>query len=358
MLIIGRSGNLLARAAKSAGYEALVIDSYGDADTRRSALDFHYLYYNGARIDARQLLAALADFATRYGPVPLCWTSGWEASGHILFALAKNYPIKGSAPQSLLRLANPRWFNPLHENVFGEVGFSSPSLPGLIKGRTRSGGHSVKWSAGEQFLAADEFFHAFESGRSVSVVCVATGRNDAVIIGWNEHYSLQPSETFPFRYSGATKIEQPIDQELLKKTLGQIANLLGLRGIFGCDLVLTGDSTFTIVDVNPRPTSTAPLHLPLTKIIEMQFNPAQTLAELSKIGFERGAAHAVVYADVPIMVPKKINWPAWVSDIPSRTGLHCNGEPVCSIWAQTPKIKDAKKLLSNRLEELLAMLND
>ena len=350
---------MLARAAHDAGFEPLVIDEYGDLDTRRAAIDFRYLRYAGSRIDERALYAALDDFAKSYGPATLCWTSGWEASAYILCALQSRYRIVGSEPRALLRLADPGWYSPFGEKYFASTFYSRPSKRCLVKDRMRAGGHAVNWRTNQRFLRAGAFFQPYLSGKSLSVVCLASAEG-VEIVGWNEHFEMQPNAAFPFRYSAAVKINPPISDKLLRALLTQVANKLGISGAFGCDVILHEDDQFTLVDVNPRPTATAPLHLALKDVLNYHIAPARLASDVSTRiqHHQQGAGHAVVYADVPINLPKKLNWPAWVSDIPNRTGLFANGEPLCSIWVETPQLNNAKQLLKRRLGELEALIKE
>ena len=347
---------MLAKAAQQAGYAPLVIDAYGDSDTRRAAHEYRRLCYSGAGIDWLALRSDLSELERRYGRVPICWGSGWEHSGHLLAALSYRYPIIGSSPEALLALANPNWPQSIDAHSFVAAAFEfPPSNQGhLIKDRMRAGGHSVRFSTDDKFLPARCFAQQYLVGASLSVVCLATGKR-LEFIGWNEHFLLQKNPMFPFRHSAAIGIPAPCKDDLLFNAIAIAAKKLRLRGLFGVDLILSKDGEPRIVDLNPRPTATVPLHLALAGAFKLHVEPQTQLNSRCRPTLARRRGIAVVYADIPITLPKKLNWPPWVSDVPYQHCAFRNGEPVCTIQAEADTVNEVKRILEARLDELLAM---
>ena len=355
ILIIGRSVSLLAKAARSAGFEPLVLDAYGDCDTLEVAAEYRPLRFSGASIDATSLYTELARLDDTYGRTPLYWGAGWEAAGHLLQALAYRYPLLGSAPQALLSLAQPSWGASSGAASFIGGVFSSVVPPGttLIKDRMRAGGHAVRFAGAEKFLAARQFRQPYLAGISASVLCAAHA-NGVEILGFSEHFALQPSKRHPFRHSAAIATPPLPGIDELRRTLTPLAQRLNLHGLFGVDFLRRENGALTIVDINPRPTATAPLHLDLTDVFRLHVKPSLSRG-LKQRRSLKIKADAVVYADTPIEVPKRLNWPTWVSDIPSESGVFSDGQPLCSIYAAADTTDEAKQLLNARLDELLAL---
>ena len=356
-MIIGRSVSLLAKAARAAGFRPLVVDAFGDRDTCEAAEAYRKLHYRDAVIDYDRLKADLNALSQRYGDLPLCWGSGWEASGHLLSALETEYPIVGSSPLALLAIANPFYCDALPDAYLTPVdaGFPPSTAACLVKDRMRAGGHAVARDAKQKFLSGKKFRQHFLSGVSLSAVCLATTRG-VEILGWNEHFSLQTSALFPFRHSGAVAVEAPIIDSSLLQGLSVAIERLRLRGLFGVDFVLAASGQLKIIEINPRPTSTAALHLPLGTLFKLHLWPEQFAEAAIRNDSQPSRASAVIYADDPILVPKKLNWPTWVSDVPAESRVFKHGEPLCTIQAEAADKDAVLKQISRRQNELLAIL--
>ena len=356
VLIIGRSVSMLAKAAREAGFKPLVIDAYGDVDTRLAAEAFCRLHYRGMMIDIGRLHADLISLERLYGSAPICWGSGWEASGHLLCALACRYSLLGSSPLALLALARPGWYESQGEGNFAkhDFGLTPTGRQYLVKDRRRAGGHGVGFGSGERFLSAARFRQQFIKGKSISMTCLA-GPDGVAVIGWSDHVELQTSPRFLFRHSAVISRMPPPVSESLSHAIERAAKDLRLFGLFGVDFILRNDESLTIVEINPRPTASVPLHLEMGVAFRLHVDPS-LWTKVSPVAFPRrlrGAA--VVYADIPIRLPKKLNWPTWASDVPSESRVYANGEPLCSIRAEAGSGEAVKRLLNDRLEELLAM---
>ena len=159
VLIIGRSVSMLAKAASEAGFKPLVIDAYGDVDTRLAAEAFRRLRYQGMMIDIAQLHSDLVSIEHLYGSVPVCWGSGWEASGHLLCALACRYSLLGSSPLALLKLARPGWYEALGKGNFvnNDFGLTPTGRRYLVKDRRRAAAMVSVSGAASAFCPPDGF---------------------------------------------------------------------------------------------------------------------------------------------------------------------------------------------------------
>jgi uncharacterized protein len=367
-VIIANSAGLLARAAVAGNYHPLVIDAYGDQDTLASALDYRRLHYIDNKIEAASLFATLQDFDDLYGPLPILWGSGWEASAHILAALSATREVLGSPFRALSALANPTWYSRSPpgqclrrfrttrkpqpaSTLFAPALFESDTQRDmLVKARARAGGHAVCTVAGERFLSSRQFFQVRLAGRSISALCVADGKTCS-ILGWSEHVQLQRNTQWPFRYSGAVTMSALPDERGLREELRVTAKKLGLVGLFGCDFIENRNGDLSLVDLNPRPPATTPLHLAQADIINVHLHPNHEV-----FAHQQAAATAVVYADIPIRITKKIDWPSWTSDIPNEERTYCSGEPLCTLWVSAVDTRSAEALLRVRLSKLMAWL--
>ncbi|MEM7465789.1 MAG: ATP-grasp domain-containing protein [Pseudomonadota bacterium] len=357
VIVAGRVARMMAAAARAAGYMPLVIDSFGDVDTLKIAADHKTLRYVGEQIDFLHFEQQLAHFASHHAEaLPLCWTSGWEASAHVLCALATRWPILGSHPRALFRLADPKFARDMPQQEFLPNGDAVQTAASLIKTRAASGGHHVRYRKDEIFLSAAEFFQPYVHGVSLSNVCFAN-ETAVHVLGWNQHVALQESPAAPFRQSGAVAIEAPEVSPKLRPFLQVLAKNLGLAGVFGCDFIQLEDGGLKLVDVNPRPTASAPLHVPLEKLFTLHANPRVFGAPEIDRGDVLFTGTAVIYAEVPIVIPKTLHWPSWVSDIPRCDEAIQAGQPICTIWADQWPAAAAKEQLRERQYKLLALVS-
>ena len=186
------------------------------------------------------------------------------------------------------------------------------------------------------------------------MTCLA-GPDGVAVIGWSDHVELQASPRFPFRHSAIIARTPLTVSESLSRAIERAAKGLRLFGLFGVDCILRNDESLTVVEINPRPTASVPLHLELGAAFRLHVDPS-LWRNVSPPAFpRRSRGAAVVYADIPIRLPKKLNWPTWASDVPSESRVYANGEPLCSIRAEAGSEEAVKRQLNDRLEELLAM---
>lgn len=300
----------------------------------------------------------------------MLWGGGWEASGHILCAVGAKRQVLGSKPRALLRLGNPDWHKHLYPEqtqtgVYGalsseqtaESGYSESAVFAsnrvdklLIKSRFRSGGHAVRQAEDERFLPSSEYFQALLHGRSISALCVADGQH-VKIIGWSEHFKLQHNSYWKYRHSAAVSIAPVKISPGLTLYLRRAMKYLGLFGIFGCDFIQTEDEQLKLVDLNPRVTATAPLHIAEDDLIRLHLSPNVNIS--NRIS---AAASAIVYADVPIRIAKTIDWPLWASDLPAQARVYHSAEPLCTIHSRAENTEAAKTLLIERFNKLMVRL--
>ena len=106
VLICALSGRALAQAARAAGFAPIVLDAFGDLDTRDAAerwlrvpVDRRWIFRR------RPLLAAAARLAP--APIPLIWGSGFERATALLAELAAGRPIWGNLPAVVRAVKDP-----------------------------------------------------------------------------------------------------------------------------------------------------------------------------------------------------------------------------------------------------------
>lgn len=357
LLVVSHAAGLLARAARSGGYEPIVIDAFGDRDTIAAGLAYRELPVIGGAIDGSALCRLIKELSVEFGRNPIVWASGFEGAGHILSAIAARHPLVGSSPRALLALAQPSWPSRATTDSNDLTLFTAPAylkpddIVALIKPRAAAGGMQIRYAKDERFLASAAYYQAYYHGRSVSCLGVS-GRDGVEIVGWSEHFAIQASAEFPFRQSAAVAMLRSHPQtEQVQTILAKIAAKFGVFGLFGCDFIELENGELRLVDLNPRITASAPLHIPLEEIISCHLNGKPPRSRTAKV-----CATAVLYADSPISVSKGLDWPTWVSDIPNTDRIYKGGEPLVSIGGEGDDADEAKSILRRRKDKLIANL--
>ena len=124
VLIAALSGRALAAAARRAGYVPLVVDAFGDQDTRAQAGAVQCLEDAALRGFRRRKLLDALQALEREGVRPamgLVLGSGFEAAPELVEALAKHYPLLGNGAETIARSKNPAAFFPLLQYFFSQL---------------------------------------------------------------------------------------------------------------------------------------------------------------------------------------------------------------------------------------------
>ena len=135
----------------------------------------------------------------------------------------------------------------------------------------------------------------------------------------------EPDSFVPF----AAYFTAPPPPELASAAL-RLSQALNLRGVFGVDFIVDGDS-WAVLEVNPRPT-----------------------AALSLLGAARPQALRILYAPADLVIPEPFDWPDFTADIPAPFSRIPAAAPIASIAAPDPESAKARAAaLLRRLENRL-----
>jgi len=355
VLIVARSGRMLAHAAAKAGYYPQVIDLFGDTDTFSAAGAVHVVdALPGLRFDPDAVMASVCAISAEHGDMPLVWGAGLEQQPNLLYVLERHLEVAGCSSETLFRIVDPYAF----DRALDTLGIPHPPVrskhPGngsrwLVKTMGGCGGAHVHDTHSAVRHGQREYLQSFVDGTSMSVVFIAD-REGVQILGFVEHLSLQADPGSPFRYGGA--VVSPQVSAAVRERIGDYARRLGayfqLKGLCGADFVLGADGEAAIVELNPRPTATFGLLTSPRQTFVAHMSACLHGRRLySRISSGAGA-HAVVYAHSPTLVTDDIQWPSWVADRP-RAGTYFNvGDPFCSISAVANTPAAARRLLEKR----------
>ncbi|MBI2798887.1 MAG: ATP-grasp domain-containing protein [Gammaproteobacteria bacterium] len=357
VLILAHAGRQLAAAARAASFRPLVIDRFGDRDTRDIAHEFRSLPCDGrGAIDGAAVVALVAQLRATYGAVPLVWGGGLEGSHPLLAKLEASGPVLGTALVGVRELVDPSQTTDALAALaipYPALAFSPQMTPGWLRKRRggSGGGHVQEHQPGET-LGADEYLQRVIAGtvHSLTFMAAAEGCRG---LSFNRHLDIQLDPAARYRYGGACAVTD-LPRAVTDACLGYahaLTTRFGLRGLCGFDFVLAADATVVLIDINPRPTAT----------FDLGVTPGSAFA--AHMATCRGGAvplipqtacrgHVVYYASDAIQIPNWLDWPPWVADRPRPGTQVAKGDPLCTLAAAG---RDADEVAA-RLRERVARL--
>ena len=355
VLIAALSGRALAQSARRAGFEALVVDCFGDSDTLAAAAAHTRLpgaLQNGFRY--RSLLAALdslAAGATR-APIGLVLGTGFEDNPGLIARLSAHFRILGCSAETVRRTKDPEGF----ATLLADLGLRHPetslrrpiSAEGwLVKRQGGSGGVHVRPLNAGDTGRPHTYFQRLIDGVTISAA-VISGDKD-VAVAWS-HQWTDPAPHMPYRYGGAVgtlHLGEELEAELMHCIL-DLLPALELKGLVAFDFMISADAGPLLIEVNPRPGAT----LDILDDSRGTLFRAHVEASLSRPSLRQtiegwdqplARAAAYLYADRGSLSIGAADWPEWVSDRPATPCRIGKYRPICTVIAEatTPKVAEA-----------------
>jgi uncharacterized protein len=365
VLIVALSARSLALAARRAGYRPIVIDLFGDTDTRRYAAASAIVPGELAHgFDAAALIAA-AERLARAGDstAGLVYGSGLEARPDLLAALARGRPLWGNPPGVLHAIKDPATFFALLDRLDLPHPEVRPTPPGdleawLAKHAGGSGGGHVRPAADGEAGGEGVYYQRIVPGRPISCLFLADGRR-GVVLGWSEQWASS-SPGHPFRFGGAVQPAAPDPRVVARiaaalPALVEATRLVGLNSI---DMMLGENGAFSLLEINPRPGASLDIFDGEGEGALFGRHVAACEGHLVA-GWRRPAratAMTVVYADRPLDVPVEASWPGWLADRPAPGAHIAAGAPVCTVMAEASSAAAARALATARNRGVLEAL--
>ncbi len=361
VLIAAFSGRALAQSARRAGFAPLVVDAFGDADTREAAE--HYAQLPGAvrtGFSAKSLFAAIDGLIAQAGnrPIGIVVGSGFEDRPKLIDSLDKRYRLLGTRAQTVAELKDPGRFFPLLKQLGIAHPQTSLELPerrdGWIAKRAgAAGGAHIRDLTALRKPHARHYFQHRLQGDPMSLLAIAA--QGGVAMEFSRQW-VNPSARRPFRYGGAAisdYAEAPHEQQMVAAA-ATLIELLDPVGLVSFDFIVSDGAAY-LLEVNPRPGAT----LDVFDDLKGNLFRAQVEAGLGKgLWQERelpnvqSRACALLYADRGALRAADIDWPEWVSDRPMPGSAIAAEQPIATVRADGASAQEAEALVRARLSTL------
>ncbi|MFC2252585.1 ATP-grasp domain-containing protein [Labrys portucalensis] len=364
VLIAAQSGRGLAAAARRAGYRPLVVDLFGDSDTRALAAGYRQVKGRfGVGVAGLAVLDALDQLALASAGPPLgvVLGSGFEASPALIQAIDERFGLIGASADTVASLKNPIGF----ARLLAELGIGHPqvrlepvasSSGWLSKRRGGSGGSHIRKARPNGVVRGSYLQRAVE-GEPVSVAFLADGHRAQMIARTRQWVS--PGRGAAWRYGGAIEPGGPlaIDPEI-EMAIGRIVAATRLRGLASADLMVTPDRWW-LLEINPRPGATLDcLDRRKTPLFERHCRASRGELGAFEAPPEAAAGTMIVYADRPIARVPDIAWPAFVADRPERASAIKAGAPICTVAATGGEAVEVRRLLDQRGADIIRLVQE
>ncbi len=365
VLIAAFSGRSLAQSARRAGFRPLVVDAFGDLDTRAAAEDVRVI--DGAMATGfrtKPVVAALSQLsqAARSKPLGLVIGSGFEDKPRLVAALASRFHVLGSSAETLSACKDPAKFF----SLLDELGVPHPETQvappadasGWISKRIGgSGGRHIRDCSGHPRRRPRRYFQKKLYGTRYSVgalLALDQSRSDgrtrfAVTRQWTA-----PALQMPYRFGGC--VSMPDMDEALSKDLiasaGRVAERLNLVGMASFDFLVEGNVPY-LLEINPRPGASLDVlddaagsmfadHVAACNHRNIQSPQADQLPK----------AMTILHADRGPVTLGDLPWPEWSADRGPAGTFVPQGAPLASVFAEALTADAAEALARTRLAEL------
>jgi uncharacterized protein len=359
VLIAALSGRALAASARRSGYRPLVVDLFGDLDTRELAEASECVPGSLARgFSQSALLASLDRLAAGRRVIGVVTGSGFENRPRLLRSIAARHVLLGNAPDVVAAVKDPFRFAATcvragvpHPEIRPDRPFGGTWLR---KRAAASGGAHVAAAPRRAGVRQGRYYQRRVAGEPVSAAFLAAG-GACRVLGLSRQWT-DPAPLHPFRYGGASR-PAPVTPGRTAEIADAVARVVaqtGLRGLNSADFLVAEDG-FHLLEVNPRPGATLDIFADrVGDLFRLHVDACLGVLPDAAPAWPGGAAAATVYAHADICLPTGFPWPAWTADRQPSGAPVPAGAPFCTVLAEADDVDAAEGLVRHRAAEILA----
>ncbi len=351
LLILAQSGRMLAASARRAEYVPLVVDRFGDRDTRRLTP----VCIPVADFRAETLANAALKLIERHCPVGWLYGAGVDAMPDLVRTLASRCPLYGNQEAVLRQCLDPERFFPLLDRLgiaYPPIRRTPPGEPGWLLKRGGCGGMGVRWWCGGDW-DGEGYFQKWVPGGAFTLAFLADGTG----LSWHGFNTLchtSYNAHLPFVFAGAINRAR-LPRRVADRAVAaarRLVRALRLCGFHGLDFVIA-DGEALVLELNPRPGATLALWDSAWREGGVGAHiracrggcppPARRVAV-------RGMR--IVYAPGDGRVARSWRWPPWCADIPAPGAVVARGDPLCTVYAAGTTVAQVEDRLMRRVRRL------
>ena len=256
LVIVGASVRAAAFSARRAGWMPLAADRFADVDLRSCC----------PAIRLADFPRELVPFFQGVDEGPWMYTGVLENHPHLVDQIVAERTLYGNAGEVLRLVRDPSALDVALRDEglsFPEICTSPDDVPTdgtwLRKMVLSGGGAGIKFHRQERLPATpgkESYFQRYIEGTPCAAVYVAAGGQVSLLGITRQLVGTEWTGASRFCYSGSIGPLQPRDHvvDQFQRIGATLAERFHLVGLFGVDVVLDGDSVWTI-EVNPRYTA-------------------------------------------------------------------------------------------------------
>lgn len=330
LVIVANSARMLAQAAYQAGLKPLVIDLWGDQDTRSYAHETQQI----CSLAEENLLPAIDYFLRRYPVTCVVYGSGFERYSGSLNWLSDRLTLLGNQPDVFTKLHDkPAFFSLLEvlQIPYPRVTFVSPdhNEDWLLKPMQGQGGVGIRRYSSSKASESDVYWQKYQQGIPHSVLFLADGKHSQ-IVGFNLQWTTALNDADEFIFSGIiNSTELSLEQQnQISVWLEKLVSELSLKGLNSLDFIQYGEISY-VLEINPRPPASMQLYD--TNLFVRHIKACQgELLDYETV--QHGCnGYQVIYAAQDTQIPEGFAWLEGSQDIPSAGSIISPSQPICSI---------------------------
>jgi predicted ATP-grasp superfamily ATP-dependent carboligase len=375
LLIFGAGTRAAAFSALRAGLRPWCADLFQDADLQA--------HCPSIALPRREYPKGFLALIRQAPPGPWMYTGGLENRRSLIRKLAAVRPLWGNNSAVLAVIRSPQKL----AGIFARAGFSFPSFycrpqdipkPGrwLIKPFKGSGGTGITFYAkrAKKRNSTERkhfFFQEFIDGDSCAAAYVSDGRK-ACLLGVTRQLVGEPwLHAAPFHYCGSVGPLSLSDN--LRQTLERCGNTLveasGLKGLFGIDFILKGDTPW-LLEINPRYTASLEvieygLNVPIMALHRAIFDPSARTPPISEKAVKtEWIGKGILFARQTLTFPGDGPWQGTLqnpppvevvppfADIPLAGQAIAKGWPILTVFAKGNSLEECVDVLRRTTRDL------